>query len=308
MKKKKKINVIITTFNQEKYIAKCLESVLCQRGDFVLDVIIADDKSMDQNMDIIKSYVDRHTNIRVLPSTSNVGMVKNIQRSLMAVDGDYFAFCEGDDYWIDEYKLQKQMDAMDANPSWSMCFNTILIYIENEKQMFADSGRFLLDSNTLPTDKLIANDIITNFSCCFYRASVLKDIDERVFTPLMADWAFNIEYSRHGDIGYILQPLSVYRVNSNSQFASLPLSKKIKLQMRNIDEIINFFGEQYVEHFTRLRDQLEKNLNKIKKNANLASCKYYLFGFLPLLEIQTIGTNKSWVKLFGCIPLLKIKG
>src|SRR5690349_4970838 len=97
-----KINVIVTTYNHEKYIAQCLESILEQKGDFEIEVIVGDDCSTDGTRKIVEGFGARHPNIiSVLPKGENLGITKNLKRCLDACTGEYIAICEGDDYWTD---------------------------------------------------------------------------------------------------------------------------------------------------------------------------------------------------------------
>ena len=111
-----KISVVVTAYNHENYIAQCLDSVLMQKGAFDLEVILGDDCSTDRTRQIMQEYTEKHPAIFILmPPTANMGITKNIKRCLDACSGDYIAFCEGDDYWTDSHKLQKQMEFAQMN-------------------------------------------------------------------------------------------------------------------------------------------------------------------------------------------------
>jgi glycosyltransferase involved in cell wall biosynthesis len=110
------------TFNHEAYIREAIESVLMQKGHFQIKLIIGEDCSTDKTRQICQEYASKHSEINLLPSETNLGMMPNFIRTLQACTGYYTALCEGDDYWTDPLKLQKQIDFLDANPDYSACF------------------------------------------------------------------------------------------------------------------------------------------------------------------------------------------
>lgn len=117
MCKKNKISVGVTTYNQQKTIAQTLDSILCQKGNFELELVVGEDCSLDNTYTICSDYAKRFPNIiRLLPNTHNLGIMANCSRVMQACTGEYLAMCAGDDYWCDEYKLQKQLDYFHAHP------------------------------------------------------------------------------------------------------------------------------------------------------------------------------------------------
>ena len=199
-----KINVIVTTYNHEKYITQCLESVLEQKGDFQIEVIVGDDCSTDNTRKIIKEFEERYPKIiSVLPMEKNLGITKNLKRCLDACSGEYIAICEGDDYWTDEYKLQKQMTLLETHQDFSMCFSALMIYHEDKDIFKRHSGQKLLKKEFLTTEDLVQKNYIGNFSCCMYRGEVVRKLPQGIFEFFTVDWMFNICCSQFGDIGYI---------------------------------------------------------------------------------------------------------
>ena len=109
MSKRVKISVAVITYNQQNTIGQTLDSILCQKGDFDLEVVVGEDCSKDDTYAICGDYAERNPNkIRLLPNTHNLGIMTNFARVMKACTGDYIGICAGDDYWCDAYKLQKQ--------------------------------------------------------------------------------------------------------------------------------------------------------------------------------------------------------
>lgn len=111
------ISVGIITYNQERTIRQTLDSIVCQQGDFDLEVIVGEDHGADGTRAICEEYASRDSSIvRLLPDEPNLGIMRNFARVMKACTGDYVAMCAGDDYWCDEYKLQKQLDYFRTHP------------------------------------------------------------------------------------------------------------------------------------------------------------------------------------------------
>lgn len=116
MKQKTKISVGVITYNQESTIRQTLGSILAQKGDFDLEVIIGEDCSPDTTYAICADYAQRYPDVvKLLPSTKNLGIMANFARVMRACSGDYVGICAGDDYWCDENKLQKQLEYFKAH-------------------------------------------------------------------------------------------------------------------------------------------------------------------------------------------------
>ena len=131
----KKVSVVVATYNQEKYIGHTLESIVSQKVNFEYEVLVGDDCSTDGNAAIIKEYAEKYPDI-IIPilREKNLGMGGNVADLTMRVTGEYVAFIEGDDYWIDENKLQKQVDFLDSHPDYVACFGLCQIVDQNEKR------------------------------------------------------------------------------------------------------------------------------------------------------------------------------
>ena len=118
------LSVITIAYNHEHYIRRCIESVLMQQVNFPIEFIIADDCSTDGTRAICEEYAAKYPGIiRLISSDHNVGAVENEQRAFLAAKGKYIATCEGDDYWTDPLKLQKQVDFLESHPDYSVCFH-----------------------------------------------------------------------------------------------------------------------------------------------------------------------------------------
>ncbi len=115
------VSICCATYNHEKYLAQALESFLMQKVSFPVEIVIGDDCSTDSTPQIVRDYAERFPElVRVITSESNVGVSQNAFRIRAAAKGKYIALCEGDDYWTDPYKLQKQVDFLEKNPEFTV--------------------------------------------------------------------------------------------------------------------------------------------------------------------------------------------
>ena len=128
------VSILCPTFNHEKYIDDAIRGFLAQKTNFPFEVIIRDDASSDKTADIIRSYVEKYPKIikPIYESINRYPMVKPFDLMYSIVKGNYISYCEGDDYWIDPLKLQKQVDYFVKYPDISY-LETSSIAIENDQ-------------------------------------------------------------------------------------------------------------------------------------------------------------------------------
>ncbi|MBI4315421.1 MAG: glycosyltransferase, partial [Chloroflexi bacterium] len=125
------VSVRTVTYNHEGFIARCLEGILMQRTSFPFEVVVGEDCSTDRTREIVLAYAAEFPDkIRVITSERNVGGARNAVRVQQACRGKYQAFCEGDDYWVDPLKLQKQVNFMETHPEIPLCFHNAFVINE----------------------------------------------------------------------------------------------------------------------------------------------------------------------------------
>lgn len=125
------VSVCMITYNHEPYIVQAVESALMQQTDFAYEIVIGEDCSTDRTRalltDLQRRYPDK---IRLLLPATNLGMMPNFMQTLKACAGKYIALLEGDDYWTDPRKLQKQVDFMESNPDFVLCYHSARVIQE----------------------------------------------------------------------------------------------------------------------------------------------------------------------------------
>lgn len=127
-----KLSILTTTYNQEKFIAQALDGFVMQKTNFPFQVIISDDCSTDKTREIIKKYQKKYPEIiKPIFREKNLGPMDNFIETLNVADTEYVALCDGDDFWTDELKLQKQVDFLDKHKDYNICFHQTIIFFED---------------------------------------------------------------------------------------------------------------------------------------------------------------------------------
>jgi glycosyltransferase involved in cell wall biosynthesis len=207
-----KVSALITTYNQERYIAEAIESALRQRTNFPYEIVISEDCSTDGTRGIVRSYeAAQRDRIRVLYSHTNLGGVENFVAAWHDCRGRYIALLEGDDYWTSDLKLQKQVDFLDAHPECSMCSHGVTeVYQDGSREPVSWIDPSRLSVSDLE-DLLLDNFV---YSCsAMLRREVFSDFAPWVYTFSLSDVPLWIQAAGHGKIGFIPEFLAVYRVH-----------------------------------------------------------------------------------------------
>ena len=212
-----KVSVVCLAYNHRSFIGRCLDGFVSQKTDFPFEVIVHDDASCDGTAEVISEYAAKYPEIirPVLQQENQWRKGVSISQKFVfpLLRGEYVAFCEGDDYWTDENKLQKQVDFLDENPEYSICFHPVEVVWSNERKkrtVFpAPSYRFGKSELEL-SDLLKHNFIQTNSVLLRWRfhRDPFSMIPEKI---LPQDWFIFLLHAELGKIKYLPGVMSVYR-------------------------------------------------------------------------------------------------
>lgn len=214
------VSVSMITYNHEPYIAQAIESVLAQKTSFPFELVIGEDCSSDRTPEIVEHYRAQYPDvIRVLPNTERLGPNRNAARTFMACRGDYIAFLDGDDYWICEEKLEKQVKELEANQITAGVFvrtrvvtedgaPTARVWPEDGSQTFWKLQELISWQPYHPSALLVRNPHWSSW----------PDWLRKVYN---LDWSIGIEISKQGPLRYLDFIGSAYRITANGIWTSL---------------------------------------------------------------------------------------
>lgn len=299
MSSKPLVSVICLTYNQDKYVRDCLEGFVMQQTSFPYEILVYDDASTDETTDIIREYVSKYPDIfkptfyKKNNYSQGLGFV-GLYTGIKEAQGKYVAYCEGDDYWTDPHKLQKQVDFLETHPDYEICAHETMIKLENgdvQSVQFSqtDVNIFLDRSNR--TDYQFEDTLTGNI---FHISSLMY----RNFDIQLPDWtaqisAFDMMFymllAQKGLIHVLHDSMSVYRSHSDSLTTSgteyqtaipfLQLSVNVLLRMNQ------FWNRQYermiypivARYYVRMEfiylSKSARDYSKALKMAKIA-CKY----------------------------------
>ena len=207
VKSKPTVSIVSICYNQADYIRQTLESFVTQQTTFDFEIVIFDDCSQDEAPAIIREYAAKYPKLfRPLLRTKNVGVQPNLVEALQAAQGKYVALCEGDDYWTDPHKLQKQVDFLDSHPECALCFHRVKVFTEG------DPGKELIfpgldDKSGFTVGALMERNFIQTNSV-MYRRQDYSHIPDDV---MPFDWYLHAYHASFGEIGFIDAVMSAYR-------------------------------------------------------------------------------------------------
>ncbi len=256
------VGVGVLTYNHQGYIEECLDGIFCQSGKYNLTVFILDDHSSDYTFEIIKNYIKENNdnlnnfNIQIIRNEKNIGVVNSFKKLTEMLHGfDYVSICEGDDYWCDQYRIQKHIDFLREKPECVLSFNSCNVYYEDSKKMEFSEIHKALKENRYTTEDLMQIYIIGNESCAFYDGQVFDNLPDDLFNLFIGDWMFNIFCSSFGDIGYISDIMNVYRKHNGGIWSCVDNLKRAKMMIKNVDEYNRYTNFMFDKEFTAVRNQ-----------------------------------------------------
>ncbi len=253
-----RISVLLVTYNHENHIRQALDALFGQVIDEPIELIIADDASSDNTLAIIKTYEekDNRFSFKYLDNVKNLGITKNYQRGFSACTGQYVAVLEGDDYWVSPFKLQRQVDFLDTHWECELCTVNYFVFEEERLHLYArtnmGTGYRLISARDL-----IADNLVGNFSTCLYRKSALTALPEQLFEICSYDWIVNICVANSSWIGFLEEPMSVYRCHSNGAWTQISHLEKLNAQLKLIPAYDELTNHVYHTEFKLLSDQLQ---------------------------------------------------
>jgi glycosyltransferase involved in cell wall biosynthesis/predicted O-methyltransferase YrrM len=251
------VSVCFVTYNQERFVAQALESALEQKVNFLYEIVVADDCSTDSTANICREYQSRYPEkIRILARNKNLGAVPNYLETFKACTGKYVAFLEGDDFWIDEAKLQTQVDFLESQPDFAICCHNVQV-VDADGALVQKSLLRGIRETTTVDDLCRGGDYISTPSCVV-RNSLLASVPEWMYTLEGCDWALDILNAEHGGIHFMDKPMAAYRVHDGGIWGRKGQREKLQSAVRLVQAINKGTGFRHAKAF-QVYDQLVRN-------------------------------------------------
>ena len=270
------VSILCLAYNHEQFIADAIDGFLMQKTSFPFEIIIHEDASTDGTANIIRTYEEKYPGIiKPIYQTENQyskGININTEFMLPLAKGKYVALCDGDDYWTDPLKLQKQYDALESHPDCLMCLHKVLDYnaLAEEKQKKKYLPKLNLQSGVVSSDTffdIVGNGDFFNEVCYFFNAEAYKEYQSSYpkFAQLYMknktdDMPMLLYFGNKANVYYISDKMAVYRRFNVGSWSSSQ-TKKSKEQMaaffknsvEAIDEFHKFSNNTHASQMNYIR-------------------------------------------------------
>ena len=288
------VNVMCLTYNHEKYIEDALQGFLIQKTDFPFEVLIHEDASTDKTAEIIRKYEKLYPNIikPVYQTENQWTKDKEVIRKAQydRVKGKYLAYCEGDDYWTDPYKLQKQVDLMENDEDISLSFSNALIKnIDGTMHLYKKKVSKLFFS----TEDIIKEYFILTATIMLRTKYTIKK-NQRFKNVVNADWLKQLLCSSYGKIACINHPMTVYRQHE------LSLSRMIRKdpwqRYNNLALMFDTFDKFTANKYHSLIEEKKRMIYKETKNDEF-KMKYFILFYVIHPRVTVIKVLKKILRV-----------
>ena len=247
------IGVCVITYNQEQYIAQCIESAISQVCSVPYVIYIGEDRSTDNTLEICSKYALKYpSKIKLIENKANLGLVGNTINLLriMQADGcDFIAMLDGDDYWIDNYKLEKEVRFLQEHPDHGLVHTQMHLLVNNKlvqnfrkNVVYGDTFRYIGQSNAA----------IGNCTCMF-RTKLLNycNLDDFIANKFMSvDYVMYAIFAKYTKFGFINEFTAVWRRGHESVSNKQNNVEKQIVYLQNDDRMWKYLSLKFPERFS----------------------------------------------------------
>ncbi len=239
-----KVSALIITFNHGRFIEEAIQGFLRQETDFPCELLIADDGSTDETRDVIRRYGQEYGDrIRVLLNPSNLGARRTMIRAYHACRGQYVATSDGDDYWTSPDKLQRQAEMLDRHPEYALCFHSVrMVWDDGGREPMIFRPRRIKEAYTLKN--LFDHNFIASCSP-MYRRGLFDRHPAWCFDVPVYDWMQHVLHAQYGTIGYIDEPMAVYRQHGGGVYSMSGAVERLDVAIEMLKRFRPAFARKY---------------------------------------------------------------
>lgn len=275
MENEVKVSICCITYNHEKYIEQAIKSFLMQETNFKYEILIHDDASTDKTADIIKKYQKQYPKIIKPILREENQFSKNIRRldyrnNYSRAKGKYIAVCEGDDYWIDPYKLQKQVNYMEEHQSCTLCTHAVRRVDANNEKDLGIIRPWDSNKKINVEEFILGGGMFIGTNSIFFPKKAIENPPKWYFEAPVGDYPLQVLLSSQGYAYYIDEVMSEYRVNVQGSWTNR----------------VYYSLEGRINHFEKISEMLDE-INKytsykynneiyMRKKYNLKDLMFYI--------------------------------
>lgn len=302
-----KVSVFCLAYNHEKYIRQCLEGFVMQKTTFPFEVFVHDDASTDGTADIIREYAERYPEI-IKPTLQTENQfskrIRIIRTHLLPhAKGEYFAWCEGDDCWTDENKLQRQVDFLDSHDDFVSCYHRVKVHHLSEDKMTVIPQ--MGESREFTVDEIIRRGAVFQLSSAMMRAEQYRALPDCFRAKGFGDIQLFIYSAICGRCYVLDNVMSMYRHGTagsyTERFNNSNMEKKIAHEREYISmlERVNAHYEyKYDEPISYIKGRLQFNIcvfSNDKKGMKKFKGQPYYSEYKNGLKIDFVKKNFPWL-------------
>lgn len=281
------VSIICNTYNHELYIKDALESFVNQKTNFKFEVLVHDDASTDKTADIIREYEEKYPEIiKPIYQTENQhskpgGNIRN--RQLDRAEGKYIALCEGDDYWTDENKLQRQVDFLENNPEYSLCVHSAIYVKADTKEVVSTYKKIDHDIDLTPGDVILDDGEKMATNSMLFVAQLYRDYAKAGWKFPVGDYPLAMYLAFNGKVRCLHYIMSAYRVQARGSWSQHIMSDNISANKRRIavlkklikglNTVDEYTGYKYHKYMQQKNIRMLYEISQKAKKCN----EYHLF-------------------------------
>lgn len=291
------VDILMPVYNHQQFLEQALQSIVSQKTNFNFRLVVGEDCSTDKSRIIIEKFQKNYPNI-IVPffRKKNIGAHQNSKLLFAEMASKYVAICEGDDYWTDPCKLQKQVDFLESNTEFAMCF-TNHITINQLGEVIDNKSDFVRQNRNLNHEDILANNyFIGTASVLIKRETLPQPFPTIYFNAPNGDYLLYSLATKFGDVAFLDFYSAAYRIHDNGIWTSRNSAQKYWAMYKTFLISINLFKEK------KEQLALKQNLSKILQHLTWAyfelpkseHLKFIIKSFFISLRF---GVLKTWLSI-----------
>lgn len=255
------VSVIVRAYMREKFVRQALDSVLAQQTSYPFEIIIGENHSSDNTLQICQEYADKYDHITLLAHKTNIGAARNLKACIEAGSGKYIMACDGDDWWHNPNKIQLQVDFMETHPECMMCHTDNDIYYEETGKMVHDNKKskgIVVPEGRVQEEMFSGKVPVSWPTSCFRRDAFEKYMPMEEFIKLGMvgeDYPTWVILAAYGELRYLPVSTATYRIGRQSVTQDVDYNRILRRRegdknvVRKLYEMFPKFGTYHEDEY-----------------------------------------------------------